>query len=80
MNSMKTIGISEFKTHCIGVIREAHRTREPLIVTRRGQPLVRVEPIIGNSEERRLGELADSIRIKVDLLDEDFDEDWELEG
>ncbi len=75
---MKTMGISEFKTHCIAVIREAQRTREALIVTRRGRPLVRLEPIVVDSEKRRLGELREATRIKGNLVDEGFAEDWEI--
>ena len=42
---MKTVIISEFKAKCIAILREAQRTREPVVVTRRGKPLARIEPI-----------------------------------
>jgi prevent-host-death family protein len=33
---MKTVILSTFKAHCIALLREAQRTAEPIIVTRRG--------------------------------------------
>jgi len=77
---MKTLGITEFKTHCIRVLRDAHRLREPLIVTRRGEPLVRIEPIPGPSGSRRLGALRDQMVIHDDLIRTDFAEEWEVES
>jgi len=76
---MKTLGISEFKTHCIRLLKTTHDTREPLIVTRRGIPLVRIEPIAGPDAPRRLGALRDVTTIKGDLVYTDFAEDWEME-
>jgi len=77
---MKTLGISEFKTHCIRVLKEAQRLREPLIVTRRGRALVRIEPIPGPGGSRRLGALRDDLVIHGDLVRTDFPEEWEIES
>lgn len=77
---MKTLGISEFKTHCIQVLKDAHRLREPLIVTRRGKALVRIEPIPGPAGTRRLGALRDDLVIHGDLVQTDFAEEWEIES
>ena len=76
---MKTLGISEFKTHCIRLLRDAKRSREPFIVTRRGEPLVRIEPLPGPSDSRRLGGLRGVTVIHGDLVQTDFAEEWELE-
>lgn len=75
---MKRVGISDFKARCIGLIKEAHRSGEPLVVTRRGQPLVRVEPILGTRDGRRLGALRDRMRIDDDIDRVGFDQDWEM--
>lgn len=77
---MKTLGISEFKTHCIRLLRDAKRSKEPFIVTRRGEPLVRIEPIAGPTDSRRLGALRDQITIHGDLVHTDFANEWELDG
>lgn len=77
---MKTLGITEFKTHCIRVLKDAHRLREPLIVTRRGEPLVRIEPIPSYSGPRPLGALRDGMVIHGDLIRTEFADDWEIES
>ena len=75
---MKTLGISEFKTHCIRLLKEAHQSREPLLVTHRGKPLVRIEAAPGTLRQRKLGGLENQIEIREELVGLDFDEDWEL--
>lgn len=77
---MKTLGISEFKTHCIQLLKEAQSRREPLIVTRRGEPLARIEPLPSPSEARQLGALRDQMVIHGDLVRTDFADEWELGG
>ena len=74
---MKTIGISEFKAGCIQILKDAQRNRESIIVTHRGRPLARIEPL-PEGRQRQLGSLAHLIAIKGDLLDQDFSQDWEM--
>ena len=76
---MKTLGISEFKTHCIRLLKDAKRSREPFIVTLRGEPLVRVEPIPGTADARRLGALRHLTVVHGDIVRTDFAEEWEVE-
>jgi prevent-host-death family protein len=77
---MKTIVVSEFKTKCIAVLREAQRTGEAVLITRRGRPLARVEPLGEGAAERRLGVHRGRMRIKdgVDLVHAGSEEDWEM--
>jgi prevent-host-death family protein len=79
---MKTIVVSEFKAKCIAVLREAQRTGEPILVTRRGRPLARVEPVAANATERRLGVHRGRMTFKrgVDLVHAGSEEDWEILG
>lgn len=75
---MDSIGISELKAKCIAVLKEVHSSNSPLMVTYRGKPLVRIEPIHEN--ERVLGALREDGRIVEDILGFDFDGDWEFEA
>ena len=75
---MKSMGISEFKAKCIAVLRDAHRRGTPLIITRRGEPLVRIEPIPGAAPGRRLGQLRDSTVVHGDIVRTDFPDEWEI--
>jgi len=53
---MKTMSASEFRMRCFAVLREVHSTREPVLITKRGNPVARLVPagkpakFIGRSE------------------------------
>lgn len=74
---MKTVILSTFKAHCISLLREAQRTAEPIIVTRRGRPLARIEPVREPVPMRRFGRQRGRMRIKGDIVHADFSADWE---
>ena len=74
---MKTIGLSAFKARCIALLREAQRTAEPIMVTRRGRPLARVEPIQKPVPKRVLGKQRGRMTIKGDIVHADFADEWE---
>ena len=42
---MRTVGIFEAKTKLSKICEEVARTREGVVVTRRGKPLVRIDPV-----------------------------------
>ena len=69
--------ISEFKAKCIAVIREVRRTRTPLIVACRGEPIARIEPIVPEPARRCLGSLRGHMQIEADIVHGDFDFEWE---
>jgi len=74
---MKTMVISEFKAKCIGVMKAAALSKEPVLVTLRGKPLVRVVPLDENIDRPRvLGGLAGSMRVTGEIVHSDFAEDW----
>lgn len=75
---MKTMVISEFKAKCIGVMKTAARSKEPVLVTLRGKPLATVVPVDETIQKPRvLGGLAGSIQICGDIVHSDFAEDWD---
>jgi prevent-host-death family protein len=73
---MKTILISEFKAKCIGLLKEVRKTGQPLTVTLRGEPLVRVEPIQTEKRRPKLGTLKGQMSIKGDIIKSDMESDW----
>lgn len=75
---MKTMLISEFKAKCIAVLKEVQRTREPLVVTLRGKPLVTVQPVAPHRAGKRLGGLKGRMRVRGDLVKVDTTADWEM--
>jgi prevent-host-death family protein len=77
---MTTVSISEFKSKCIAILKEAQRSGKPVLVTWRGRPMVRVEPIAGDATERRLGAYRGRMSLRADLLQMDSTDDWEVLG
>ncbi len=77
---MKTMIISDFKARCIAVLREAQRSGEPLLVTRRGRPLARIEPISEEASKRHLGLYRGRMRISGDIVNSSSEGDWNMLG
>ncbi len=74
---MKTVLLSEFKAKCIGMLKDAQRTHEPIVITRRGKKIARVEPLFEDQPPRQLGTLKGRMQIHGDLVETDFDDEWE---
>ncbi len=72
---MKTVLISEFKARCIKMLKEVQKNGKPLLVTLRGEPIARVEPV-AKGKKRQLGALKGRMIIKGDIIKRDFEKDW----
>ncbi|MDE0035188.1 MAG: type II toxin-antitoxin system prevent-host-death family antitoxin [Deltaproteobacteria bacterium] len=75
---MKTMLVSEFKAKCIAALKEVQRSREPMLVTVRGKPLVTIQPVGELPQGKRLGGLKGKMTIHSDLVRIDSTEDWEM--
>ncbi len=73
---MKTVLISEFKAKCIGLLKNVHKTKEPLVVTLRGEPIARIEPVVSPKRQVRFGALKGWMEIKGDIIHSDMDKDF----
>lgn len=76
--NMKTMLVSEFKAKCIAALKEIRDTRQPMMVTLRGKPLVIIEPAELRVSRKRLGGLKGRMRIRRDLVKVDSSKDWEM--
>lgn len=47
---MNTIGIFEAKSKLSQICEQVHETHEPVLITKRGMPLVKIEPITSRSQ------------------------------
>ena len=75
----RKILISEFKAHCIAELKRVSRTGQPLIVTLRGKPLARVEPVPSqDGPEVKLDSKRGRAAVRRDLVKFDFTDDWEM--
>jgi prevent-host-death family protein len=68
---VKTVAISELKTHCLRLVDEVARRRRELVVTKRGKPIARVVPLENTPTDDALTRLRGSV-IGGDRV-EDFD-------
>lgn len=69
MEYNEVITISRFKATCLAVIDKVHRTGQPVLVTRRGQPVALIEPPPPPKAERSwLGSYKDRGKIVGDIL------------
>ena len=75
---MKTMLVSEFKAKCIATLKEVHRSREPMIVTLRGKPLVTIQPFAPLPSGKQLGGLKGKMTIHGDLVHTDSTDDWDM--
>jgi prevent-host-death family protein len=65
---MKTMAISDFKAHSLQVLGRVARTKEPVVVTKRGKPLVEVIPFRHNDESPAPGKLSASLVFEKDIV------------
>ena len=63
---MKTIAAGEFKARCLTLMDDVQRTREPIIITKRGKAVAKLVP--AESQKREfIGRLKGVIRIVGDI-------------
>lgn len=73
---MKTIAAGEFKARCLQVMDEVSATREPVVVTKRGRPVVKLTP--AGKTANIFGCLAGIVEIAGDIESPVVaPEDWE---
>jgi prevent-host-death family protein len=63
---MAEMGAARFKAHCLQVMDRVSRTRQEVVITKRGIPVVKVVPI-PPKKPFRLGVLQDEFEIVGDI-------------
>ena len=76
---MDEIAISKFKATCLAVLERVRKTGRPVLVTRFGRPVARIEPPAGQpTKQIRFGTGAASMTIIGDIVQPISDiSDWE---
>ena len=76
---MQEVAISEFKAKCLALLEQVRKTKQPIRVTRFGEPVAEVIPAGPSAEEGDwLGFMADSMEIVGDIVSPVIEEkDWE---
>jgi len=63
---MKTIAAAEFKARCLTLMENVRSTREPLVVTKRGKPVVKLVPA-DDEKDDFIGRLEGVFRVVGDV-------------
>lgn len=74
--------MSRFKATCLAVLEKVRTTREPVLVTKRGEPIAQVVPVSrAGDEPRRLGALIGRGAVVGDVIEPVVGpEEWESAG
>jgi prevent-host-death family protein len=76
---MERVLISEFKAKCIELIKRVQATRQPLIVTLRGQPVAKVVPFEEGGETGvKLGSRIGNASFKGEIVHFEFSDEWQM--
>ena len=71
---MKTMAITDFKMHALQVLGEVAKTREPVVVTKRGKPLAEIIPFAEKTPSP--GTLAETLVFEDDIVSPLGAETW----
>jgi prevent-host-death family protein len=63
---MKTIAAGEFKARCLSLMDDVQRTREAVVITKRGKPVAKRVPVPAD-KDGFIGRLKGKIRIVGDI-------------
>ena len=74
---MKTMGISEFKSHALKIINQIAAEKDTLVITKRGKPVARISPYVGNEDSPQPGKLADTLVFEKDIISPLGEEMWD---
>ena len=75
---MKTMAISQFKTHTLRIIDQLSQNNESIIVTKRGKPLALITPYEDTNMNSEPGRLSDTLTFEEDIVAPLGEEMWEV--
>ncbi len=65
---MKTMGISQFKSHALKILDQVAKTQEIIIITKRGKPLAQITPYRTSGIIPKPGRLSDALVFEKDVI------------
>lgn len=75
---MQTIAVSEFKATCLKLFARLGKTRESLIVTKKGLPIAMIVPPPPQKTESLFGCMKGKIKIRGDIISPLGADDWDV--
>lgn len=64
---MKTISAAVFKARCLSLMDDVQRTRQTVVITKRGKPVAKLIPVPAAGKDNFIGRLKGKIRIVGDI-------------
>jgi len=74
---MTSMTVSEFKAHALATIDRVARSKEGVVLTKRGKPLVHVIPYQGSPGDAEPGRLAHTLVFEKDIVSPLGSKAWE---
>jgi len=74
-----TLGVSEFKSHCLALVDELHRSGGEIVLTKRGKPVAKIVPLVDPRTPPLRGLFKGRLQINGDIAEVSFADLWELE-
>jgi prevent-host-death family protein len=71
------MAISEFKAQALKVLNEVAKSKEPVVITKRGRPLAQVVAFQKSGMKPKPGQLADAFVFEKDIVTPLGEELWE---
>jgi prevent-host-death family protein len=66
---MRTVSVTEFKSHCLEFVSQVARTGEPMMLTKHGKPTVMIGAARPETERKWvLGQFKDKCKIVGDII------------
>ena len=72
---MSEMGAADFKAHCLQVMEKVRRTRQEVVITKRGVPVAKLVPVNPPKKKNIFGCMAGEMQI-VDETPVYTEEDW----
>jgi len=73
---VRTLAITDFKTHALQILAQIAENRESIVVTKRGKPLAEVIPYC--QDVPKAGKLADTLVFEKDIISPLGEEMWDV--
>jgi prevent-host-death family protein len=74
---MQKMAISEFKAHALKIMAQVAKSKESIVITKRGKPLVQVVPFVSADRENTPGKLAKLLIFEKDITSDLGQEIWD---
>jgi len=63
---MRSMAAGKFKAECLTLMEDVRKTREPILITKRGRPVAKLVPVQRSSDDF-IGRLEGIVRIAGDI-------------